>query len=85
LDITNVPLLPWSLYADDLGYYVAVDDSFEPPEGISPDQLISPVTTGLFKMLGSGEQLRVVVAYDRTGCEIFDNPEPEDFREETDG
>ncbi|KAG9079267.1 hypothetical protein FS749_008656 [Ceratobasidium sp. UAMH 11750] len=79
LDMNNVPLMPWSLHADDLGYYVAIDNSFEPPKAISPDQLVSAVTTGTFQMLNTGRHLRIVVAYDRTRCEIFDAPAPEGF------
>ncbi|KAG8736410.1 hypothetical protein FRC10_009328, partial [Ceratobasidium sp. 414] len=82
LDMDNVPLMPWGIHADDLGYYVATNNSFEPPEVISPDQLVSAVTTTeTFQMLSTGQQLRIVIAYDRTGCEIFDAPEPEGFNE----
>ncbi|KDN50878.1 hypothetical protein RSAG8_00505, partial [Rhizoctonia solani AG-8 WAC10335] len=72
LDMEDVPLLPWSLYADDLGYYVTKDNSFGPIEAVSPNQLVSPVVTGQFSMRGSADRLRIVIAYDRTGSELFD-------------
>ncbi|CAE6487586.1 unnamed protein product [Rhizoctonia solani] len=68
----DVPLLPWSLYADDLGYYVTHRNSFGPIEAVSPSLLVSPVVTAPFEMCSSAERLWIVIAYDRTGSEIFD-------------
>ncbi|KDN38501.1 hypothetical protein RSAG8_09486, partial [Rhizoctonia solani AG-8 WAC10335] len=72
LDMDDVPLLPWSLYAEDLGYYVTRDNSFGPIEAVPPDRLVSPVVTAPFDMRSSAERLRIVIAYDRTGSEIFE-------------
>ncbi|KAG8737522.1 hypothetical protein FRC12_017130 [Ceratobasidium sp. 428] len=49
LNMNDSPLLPWSINAFDLGYYTAVNDRFEPAEGVSPNQLVSSVTHGTFK------------------------------------
>ncbi|KAF8691574.1 hypothetical protein RHS03_08765, partial [Rhizoctonia solani] len=72
LNMDNIPLLPWSLYADDLGYYVANNNSFHPIEAVSPNQLVLPVVTGQFEMRGSAEHLQIIVAYDCTGSKLFD-------------
>ncbi|CUA70797.1 U3 small nucleolar RNA-associated protein 6 homolog [Rhizoctonia solani] len=71
----GTPVLPWSLYSEDLGYYVTQDGVFDPIEAVSPEQLVSPVVTSPFTMKETGRQFRVVIAYDRTGCEIFDEAE----------
>ncbi|KAG8694578.1 hypothetical protein FRC11_002104, partial [Ceratobasidium sp. 423] len=75
LMMQDVLVLPWSLYADNLGYYVTEDNIFEPIEVVSPEQLVLPVVTSSFVMNGTGKQLRVVVAYDQTGCKIFEDGE----------
>lgn len=74
LNMTDVPLLPWDLHADDLGYFVAIDDHVDPIEVISPAQLVSSVVTGTFVMRNNGQRLRAVIGYDRVGHEIFENP-----------
>ncbi|CAE6397376.1 unnamed protein product [Rhizoctonia solani] len=72
LNMEDVPLLPWSLYADDLGYYVTHKNSFGPIEAVSPSLLVSPVVTAPFEMRSSAERLRIVIAYNRTGSEVLD-------------
>ncbi|KAF8670362.1 hypothetical protein RHS04_08618 [Rhizoctonia solani] len=73
LNMEDIPLLPWSLYAKDLGYFVAWDNSFGPVEAISPNQLVSPVVTAPFSMRHSAAHLWIVIAYDRTGSKVFKN------------
>ncbi|KAG9120646.1 hypothetical protein FRC07_003788, partial [Ceratobasidium sp. 392] len=56
-------------------YFCAKDNVFEPVEVILPQNLVSPVVTGTFSMRIGGPRLRVVIAYDRVGNEIFDKPD----------
>ncbi|KAJ2982401.1 hypothetical protein NUW54_g10758 [Trametes sanguinea] len=71
----NIPVLPWSLYATDLGVYVAYAERFHDAEVIFSEQLAAPVAIIPIKsrILGDTVPLWAVHSFDRTGIEPEDD------------
>ncbi|KAI0826846.1 hypothetical protein BC628DRAFT_1410053 [Trametes gibbosa] len=70
----KIPVFPWSLYANDLGVYVAYQDHFHEPEVIYLTQLVAPVAIIPIKskILGDEVPLWAVHSFDRSGLEAED-------------
>ncbi|CDO69927.1 hypothetical protein BN946_scf184836.g1 [Trametes cinnabarina] len=71
----DIPVFPWSLYATDLGVYVAYAEQFHDAEVIVSEQLAAPVAIIPIKSrtLGDDVPLWAVHSFDRTGIEPEDD------------